>query len=937
MFKSNYLLAFAIILALGGLLASEARCQAICGDANGDETVNVSDAVAIINYVFAGGEPPDPLLAGDCNCDATCNVADAVWVINYIFAGGYGPCDTNGDEIQDCDPNLELPVDIDGNVYPIVKIGDQWWFARNLKVTHYRNGDPIPHVTDDNEWTGLSTGAYCNYDNDPANVATYGRLYNWFVVEDSRGIAPEGWRIPTDEEWEQLETYLGENAGGKLKETGTAHWLSPNTGATNETGFTALPGGFRNYNGDYEYLRWKCRFWSSTLGGPYNGPIMRQLYWNSSGISDAADIKPKGYSIRCIKGEDFSAPEVTTILAGDITQTSAECGGEVTSDGGSPIIERGVCWSSGPDPSLDDSVIIEGSGLGSFSCSIEYLVPNTTYYYRAYATNSVYTGYGAEESFTTLEIETGTVTDIDGNVYTTVKIGDQWWMAENLKVMHYNNGDSIPNITADWWDLTYGAWCEFDNDPALGDVYGKLYNWYAVDDSRGIAPAGWHVSDPSEWDILEDFLGSSNAGGKLKETGTTHWNSPNTGATNETGFTALPGGYRGQWGVFDYLGGKAIFCTSYGGINYSGGSPIDSFVYRRSLGSGSGEIGGWYEPYNWECGRSIRCIKDTVPVVATANWVVSIADSTAKCNGIMQTNSGQPVLDMGVCWSTSPNPTIADATESGIIDSTWDVRDFYSCYLTDLTPNTTYYARAYATNSLGTGYGEEREFTTCELFGTVTDYDGNVYETVKIGDQWWMRTNLKVTHYRNGDPIPHVTDNGAWEVLSTGAYCELENDPSNVDTYGRLYNWYAVEDSRNIAPVGWHVPTDEEWKQMEMELGMSQAEADDTLCRATYFLIDYENQIFYGQGSMLKEFGTTHWDCYPEKNQDALDLVGFTVLEGGEREYMGIYGLNEGYFWTATMYSGDKAWQRIFVCNQGCVARWSKDKRMGMSIRCVKD
>ena len=106
---------------------------------------------------------------------------------------------------------------------------------------------------------------------------------------------------------------------------------------------------------------------------------------------------------------------------------------------------------------------------------------------------------------------------------------------------------------------------------------------------------------------------------------------------------------------------------------------------------------------------------------------------------------------------------------------------------------------------------------------TVTDYDGNVYQTVLIGDQCWMMENLKVTHYRNGDPIPHVTDGEIWSGLTSGAYCHYDNDEGNVSTYGRLYNWYAVEDSRNIAPDGWHVPTDTEWKQQEMYLGILEA------------------------------------------------------------------------------------------------------------------
>ena len=314
MLKRNLLLALAVILILMGLAASEARCQAICGDANSDQSVNVSDAVWIIGYIFVGGDPPVPLESGDVNCDQTCNVADVVWILNYVFAGGYDPCDIDGDGIPDCDPNCPWTVtDIDGNVYQTVLIGDQCWMAENLKVTHYRNGDPIPNVTDDYEWSLLSTGAYCEYDNNPANVATYGRLYNWYAVDDSRNIAPEGWHVPTDAETKQLEMYLGmsqaeadatswrgTDEGGKLKEAGTTHWSPPNTGATNESGFTALPGGYRNLSGYFNHMGLIAYFWSSTEYFSTNA-WYRDLHYYNSQVGRYDFNKHYGFSIRCVR------------------------------------------------------------------------------------------------------------------------------------------------------------------------------------------------------------------------------------------------------------------------------------------------------------------------------------------------------------------------------------------------------------------------------------------------------------------------------------------------------------------------------------------------------------------------------------------------------------------------------------------------------------
>ncbi len=132
---------------------------------------------------------------------------------------------------------------------PVVSICCQSWMTTNLDVDHYRNGDPIPHVTDPTEWKNLTTGAYCYYANDSAKyAAVYGKLYNWYVVNDPRGLAPEGWHVPTDFEWTTLTDCLGgvSVAGGPMKETGTSHWILPNEGATNESGFTGLPGGVRS-------------------------------------------------------------------------------------------------------------------------------------------------------------------------------------------------------------------------------------------------------------------------------------------------------------------------------------------------------------------------------------------------------------------------------------------------------------------------------------------------------------------------------------------------------------------------------------------------------------------------------------------------------------------------------------------------------------------
>jgi uncharacterized protein (TIGR02145 family) len=208
---------------------------------------------------------------------------------------------------------------------------------------------------------------------------------------------------------------------------------------------------------------------------------------------------------------------------------------------------------------------------------------------------------------------------------------------------------------------------------------------------------------------------------------------------------------------------------------------------------------------------------------------------------------------------------------------------------------------------------------------TVTDIDGNVYQTVKIGNQWWMAENLKVTHYRNNNAIPNVTDSLAWSNLSTGAYCNSDNNETNVVTYGRLYNWFAINDSRNISPAGWHVPSDEEWKQLEMYLGMSQAEADRESYRGT------------DKGGKLKEAGTSHWY---DPNEGATNESGFSALPGGARESNGSFKNYRGllaFFWSSTEGSDGDAWCRFLPYDGSEVGRWSTNKKGGLSIRCVKD
>jgi len=238
-----------------------------------------------------------------------------VLIVSLVFAiSGCGDDDDNSTGPSNTTDTTV--TDIDGNVYKTVRIGDQLWMAGNLKVTHYRNGDPIPQVTDASGWKDLSSGACCCYDNDPDLVADYGRLYNWHAVIDARRIAPEGWHVATDLDWKELEMELGmtqgeaddygwrggyEGVGGKLKDTGTAFWSSPNTSASNLSGFSALPGGYRTSDiGYFMFMGDVARFWTATENPPAHA-WTRALKYDRSHIDRTGWYKECGFSVRCVR------------------------------------------------------------------------------------------------------------------------------------------------------------------------------------------------------------------------------------------------------------------------------------------------------------------------------------------------------------------------------------------------------------------------------------------------------------------------------------------------------------------------------------------------------------------------------------------------------------------------------------------------------------
>jgi uncharacterized protein (TIGR02145 family) len=307
-------------------------------------------------------------------------------------------------------------------------------------------------------------------------------------------------------------------------------------------------------------------------------------------------------------------PVILTNSPTSIGIDSVVIGGEILNNGGSSIVLKGVCYSTTANPNMGNARTEDGVGIGPFTTILRNLSPSTTYYARSYAKNSQgVVVYGNEVSFSTGTPIPGTrcpgtpsVTDIDGNMYHTVQIGNQCWTQSNLKVSKYRNGDNIPTGLSNtaWQSTTAGAYAIYNNDPVNDGLYGKLYNHYAVTDSRGLCPTGWHVPTDGEWSTLEAFLGGSSvAGGALKSTATQPtpggWNSPNVGATNSSGFSAGPGGLRDYNGDFINDGSDGLWWSS---------SLSGTIAWFRVLNSNVGNISRFN--LNRSRGFSVRCLRD---------------------------------------------------------------------------------------------------------------------------------------------------------------------------------------------------------------------------------------------------------------------------------------------------------------------------------------
>lgn len=548
----------------------------------------------------------------------------------------------------------ETISDIDGNIYKIVKVGDQWWMASNLKTTRYSNGDIIGTTTLDTlDISETSTPKFqWVYEGKESNGNTYGRFYTWYAATDGRSICPGGWQVPSDKDWKTLIDFLGEGtiAGGRLKTTGTNFWQSPNLGATNSIGFTALPGGYRSYNGTYYDIGSYGYWWSSRVGSKRLAQYFT-LGYKSKAVGSYNVDKAYGFSVRCVKSEALVAdaqvsaqvvaqpatpvtaqvavqvpvtvpatvpvktpvkPQVSppatptaspslsainTNAISRITASTAISGGNISFADDVEVLFRGVCWSIKPNPTITDSKSTDGSGGGIFSSSISGLTSGTKYYARAYAIFTSTTSYGNEVTFTTLP---------------------------NVPRLSTRDIDSVSQ--------------------------------------KGARSGGYIISDGGAPVFGRGVCWSTNQNPTIAD-----------GRTIDGG-------------------GPGIFTSSVSGL-----IPGTIYYVRAYATNNAGTAYGNQIAFS---------TLNIVPLITT-NAVSEITESTAAGGGNIPAAGEEPILFRGVCWSTRPNPTISNrkTTDGSDIGS-------FSSLITGLTPGRKYFVRAYAFNTSGTAYGNEISFAT---------------------------------------------------------------------------------------------------------------------------------------------------------------------------------------------------------------------------------
>jgi uncharacterized protein (TIGR02145 family) len=850
-------------------------------------------------------------------------------------------------------PEFYECVDYESKSYSVVKIGDQWWMAENLRSTRFANGAELLLLEDNDLWSHLlpTEKACCFYNNNES--LDYGALYTYAAAVNGipydgtspvQGVCPSGWHLPDNNEWLEMKNYLIDNGYNWDRTTtdnkigkslaSTSGWtgsgflesmIGYNQVTNNRTGFNAQPVGFRDAeSGLFLNEGILCNWWSSTEHSDSIANKWNLEVWNS-GLYHHINLKTSGYSVRCVKDRysslvaNFKADK-TEVYLGDVVTFTDLSSGE----------PENWKWNFGDcSSSTEHEPTHIYSSPGSYKISLE--IENRLEDYSV----EIKTNYITVLNKAGKRI----VADTEGNEYKTIKIGTQLWMAENLVSTRYADSMEIPHITdnTEWGNLAADnlakAYSFYNNDESLD--YGALYTFAAAVNGtpyngtgyvQGICPNGWHVPAESEWNILENYLiengynyDGSTIGNKIGKSlaSVSGWTiSTSEGAVgnsqsknNSSGFNGLPGGYRSYysktgefsgageggywWMANDVFEETAMFWNLY--FDYK--HVLRDYTFKRT-------------------GLCVRCLKndDGSPLADFTSDVTEV-----KLGGLVN------FTDLS---TNSPNKWIWNFDECETSEEQNPAYRF----------NRAGVHRVTLISFNDTDYDVETKegyINVTQRTSVVNDIEGNIYHTVEIGDQWWMAENLKTTKFNNGTDIPLVTDNEDWLSTTTPAYGWFDNDQVTYgNTYGALYNWYTIN-TGDLCPAGWHVPTNSEWNELELTLGMSREELNTTGFRGT------------NQGSKLAG-NADLWKVSEDNNSSIIEsdvhfgISGFNALPGGT-----IFPCSTGicsrptgtigYWWSSDEFDSNNAWYRGLLNFIKGTVKDDIDKKSGLSVRCVKD
>jgi uncharacterized protein (TIGR02145 family) len=833
-------------------------------------------------------------------------------------------------------------ITYEGQVYNTILIGDQCWLKENLNV-----GTMIEGIEDMTNNSIIEK--YC-YDNDPANCEEYGGLYQWDEMmqyvntEGAQGICPEGWHLPSDHEWKILEgtvdsqypvgdpiwnnsSWRGFDAGSNLK---SIYGWFDNGNGINLYGFNLLPGGYRDYNGNFYSIVSFSYFWSST---EYNNDQAwpRILKYNRENIGRSYNYIKGGYSVRCLKGEYLNLPPNPP------SSPNPEDGAVNQSIG---VNLSWTCDDPEGDPltydiylGVDISPPLLATGVAATTYYSGTLETNTEYFWKILAhddhNNST---LGPVWSFTTHESGLWICNDPfidprDGQSYKTTLIDNQCWMAENLNI------GTMINSSADMTDNgTIEKYC-YNNTTTNCDEYGGLYQWDEMMDYnssqniKGICPNGWHVATDEEWKILEGTVDSQypvgdpiwnntgwrgyDAGKNLKSI--SGWIGNGNGPNNY-GFAILPGTFRKEYGYFGDIGKEAFLWTSTGNYSYGGQHRKLRYFYDDIR----------KDPMGKQYGLSVRCLNDTVPINLPPEPPYSPNPEHGAVN---------LPLEINLSWSCNDpenNPLSYDiyfgTTASPPQVSTYQVESSY--YPGTLEVNTEYFWKIVAhddhNNSIeGPVWSFITEEEPWQCGNPFTDpYNSQIYNTVQIGEQCWMAENINIGEMINANN--NQTNNG---IIEKHCY---DNNIENCDEYGGLYQWsemmqYSnIQGVQGICPFGWYLPTDNEWKILEGSVD-SQYPVGDPIW-------DNEEWRGFDVGYNLKS--TSGW----YSNGNGSDLFGFSALPAGFQHLGSFHNIeNQTTFWTSTYTYSNNSLYRMLYFNNEDAYRGTYYLTGSFSVRCLKD